>query len=261
MDMHTFAICAYGESPFLKACINSLMNQTASGRIIMITSTPNRYIKEISEQYKIPLYINAEGGIVQDWNFAYRKADTPYVTITHQDDIYLPDYRSHLLSVLASEEMPLIYFTDYVEIRDGKKVISNSLLRVKRAMLLPLRFKKLRHSKFVRRRILSLGSPICCPSVTFIKRNIPEEPFTVGFRSDEDWEAWERLSKLSGGFIYDPRKNVAHRIHEKSETSLILQDNVRITEDYLMFCKFWPVFIAKILAKIYSASEKSNDLD
>jgi len=261
MDQHTFAVCAYGESPFLKACIKSLIVQTEAGRIIFVTSTPNKYISDIADQYNIPLYVNAKGGIVQDWNFAYQSADTPYVTITHQDDIYFADYRKHLLEVLNNEEEPIIYFTDYVEIRNGKKIISNTLLRVKRAMLWPLRIKKLRYSKFVRRRILSLGSPICCPAVTFVKKNIPGEPFTPGFRSDEDWEAWERLSKLKGGFIYDPRKNVAHRIHKQSETSVVLQDNARVNEDYIMFCKFWPVVIAKRLAKIYSASEKSNSLD
>jgi len=227
----------------------------------MITSTPNQYINKISRQYEIPLYINKEGGIVQDWNYAYRKADTPYVTITHQDDIYYPCYREHLLGVVTKEDMALLYFTDYLEIRNEKKVISNKLLRMKRAMLMPLRIKRLWYSKFVRRRILSLGSPICCPAVTFVKKNIPGEPFRVGFRADEDWDAWERISKLDGGFIYDTRQNVAHRIHAQSETSNILHDNARANEDFQMFCRFWPVFIAKKLTKLYSTSEKSNVLD
>ena len=42
--------------------------------------------------------------------------------------------------------------------------------------------------------------------------------------------------------------------------SKILGDNARTEEDYVMFCKFWPKFIAKMLTKIYGTSEKSNDL-
>ena len=56
----------------------------------MATSTPNEWIQGLAEKYEIPLYINTgEGGIAQDWNFAYRQAKTDYITIAHQDDIYL----------------------------------------------------------------------------------------------------------------------------------------------------------------------------
>ena len=61
--------------------------------IIMVTSTPNNYIKNICETYNVELKINhGQGGIVQDWNFGYNQAKTPYVTIAHQDDLYFPDY-------------------------------------------------------------------------------------------------------------------------------------------------------------------------
>ena len=90
---HTFAICAYKESPYLEECILSLKNQTVKSNIIMATSTPNEWIQGLAEKYEIPLYINTgEGGIAQDWNFAYRQAKTDYVTIAHQDDIYEPNY-------------------------------------------------------------------------------------------------------------------------------------------------------------------------
>ena len=78
---HTFAICAYKESPYLEECILSLKNQTVKSNIIMATSTPNEWIQGLAEKYEIPLYINTgEGGIAQDWNFAYRQAKTDYVT-------------------------------------------------------------------------------------------------------------------------------------------------------------------------------------
>lgn len=45
----------------------------------MATSTPNEWIQGLAEKYEIPLYINTgEGGIAQDWNFAYRQAKTDY---------------------------------------------------------------------------------------------------------------------------------------------------------------------------------------
>ena len=90
---HTFAICAYKESEFLEECILSLVNQTVKTNIIMATSTPNDYIKNLANKYQIPLFIrNGKSDIRDDWNFAYNSADTEWVTIAHQDDRYNPAY-------------------------------------------------------------------------------------------------------------------------------------------------------------------------
>ena len=112
----------------------------------------------------------------------------------------------------------------------------------------------------IRRRILSLGSPICCPSVTFAVNNLPKVIFQNHFRACEDWEAWESISKLRGSFVYIPQKLMGHRIHENSETTAAIGDNKRTMEEYQMFCKFWPRRIAKLLVKQYSKSQKSNEL-
>jgi glycosyltransferase involved in cell wall biosynthesis len=261
-ELHTFVICAYKESIFLEECILSLLNQTVKTQVIIVTSTPNRYIEKMAEKYNLVLIINeGEGGIVQDWNFAYKAAKTKYMTIAHQDDIYIEGYVEDMLAHMRAAEKPLIYFTDYAEIRNGKEVLKNRLLRVKRWMLLPLRIKGFHKSRFVRRRILSLGSPICCPSVTYVKEHLPEEVFQVGFRSDEDWQAWEKLSRYKGSFVYSHKILMHHRIHEESETTAVIGEIGRHTEDYVMFCKFWPKPIAKILTKVYSTSEKSNQIN
>ena len=261
MEKHLFALCAYGESEYLEECIVSLKNQTMPSGIILATSTPNDYIKGLCEKHQIPMYVNeGEHGITQDWNFAYTHANAEYVTIAHQDDIYCEQYAENVKKLLGDAKQPIIFFCDYGELRNGVKVNSNKLLNVKRIMLLPLRAKFLWNSKFVRRRILSFGSAICCPSVTFVKKNCPEVVFKHGYRSDEDWEAWEMLSRRKGAFVYGKDILMYHRIHEDSETTKILGDNARTREDLEMFQKFWPKPIAKLLAKLYSSSEQSNNL-
>ena len=257
---HVFVVCAYKESEFLEDCIISLIRQSIKSDIIIITSTPNELITRISERYNIPLFINQIGGITQDWNFAFRKAEASYVTIAHQDDIYLPRFAEKVIQSMEESKLPIISFTNYLEIRDNRFIQSNRLLKIKRLMLTPLKIRVFQRIKIVRRRILSLGCPICCPSVTFSKKNIQNAPFQNGFRSDEDWEAWEKLSRMNGDFIYIPEPLMGHRIHEGSETTSILEDNARSKEDYLMFRKFWPDFIAKKLARAYSISEESNNL-
>jgi len=258
---HTFAICAYKESPYLEDCILSLKAQSVLSNLLLSTSTPNRFLEEIAQKYDIPLFINTgEKGITQDWNFAYGKTTTEFVTIAHQDDKYHPDYVKTALSFLQKSKRPLIFFTDYAEIRNGEIEEKNLLLNVKRKMLLPLKPKIFQRSRFIRRRVLSLGDPICCPSVTFSKSNLPPVIFRNGFKSCEDWEAWEILSRLKGSFLYSSEKLTYHRIHEESATTEIISENVRNKEDYMMFCKFWPKPIAKFLAKKYAKGEESNTL-
>ena len=85
--LHTFAICAYGDSPYLEECMASLACQRQKSEIICCTSTPSPYIEGLAEKYRIPLYVReGESGIREDWLFAYRKASGDLVTIAHQDD-------------------------------------------------------------------------------------------------------------------------------------------------------------------------------
>ncbi len=256
---HTFIICAYGESPYLEDCIRSLFAQEVRSNICIATSTPCGHIYDLAQRYGLQLYVNAErGGIGADWNFAYARGRTPYRTIAHQDDLYFPGYTQSIAHALRDRERPLIFFTDYWELRGKDYIKGNGLLRIKRLMLMPLRRRRLQRNVWVRRRILSMGSPICCPSVTFASEDLPEALFTPGFRASLDWEAWERLSKMQGDFVYIPRPLMAHRIHEESETSAAIQGNVRSREDLAMYEKFWPSWMARILQEIYMASEKSN---
>ena len=260
-NVHTFAICAYKESPYLEECIESLLMQTVESDIYMATSTPCDYIEKVCEKYSIPLYINeGESGITQDWNFAYSKCKTPIITIAHQDDIYFKKYTENLMKLSEEADNPLIYFCDYGEIREGKIEYDKKNLKIKRMMLAPLNFKRFRNSVFIRRRILSLGDPICCPSVAFFRDNLPNVVFNNHFRTNEDWEAWEMISKIKGTFLYSNIPMMAHRIHKDSETSAAIQETGRSSEDYEMYKKFWPDWIARILVRLYKSREKSNEL-
>lgn len=262
MGKHTFVICAYKESQYLEECIRSLRRQTVKSNIIMVTSTPNSYISDLAKKYNISLFVNeGPGGITQDWNFGYRCAETKYVTIAHQDDVYRKDYLERALRAVDHFKKPLIFFSDYYELRNGRIIKENTLLKVKRLMLLPLRIRVFQKSRFVRRRILAFGSPICCPSVMYVKENLPGTIFKDGFRSCEDWEAWEMISRREGAFVYDHKALMCHRIHADSETSAIIGDNARSAEEYVMYCKFWPSWFAKILNRQYAKGQKSNTMN
>ncbi len=49
-----------------------------------------------------------------------------------------------------------------------------------------------------------------------------------------------------------------HRIHEESETTNSIENNIRTKEDYEMYLLFWPTFIAKFLLRYYVKSQDTN---
>lgn len=259
---HTFVVCAYKESPYLESCLRSLVEQTMSTKIMVSTSTPNDHIRHLAAAYDVPV-IEHEGpsGIGLDWNRALAQVETSLATIAHQDDVYLPRYAERILAGLNKVARPLIAFSNYGELRNGEAVDDSRLLRIKRILLTPLKSSRLARSVCARRLSLSLGSPICCPAVTYCLDRLPTPVFGEDMRCDLDWQAWERFSHLDGAFVYVDEVLMRHRIHEGSETSALIQDNTRSREDLEMFQKFWPAPIARVLNRVYAGSQASNALD
>jgi hypothetical protein len=83
--------------------------------------------------------------------------------------------------------------------------------------------------------------------------------FSNEFSINLDWDAWYRMAKMNGRFVYIPNRLLKHRIHQDSETTIGLKNNLRQAEDLKMFGYFWPKFIAKLLARFYAGSYKSNE--
>lgn len=258
---HTFAICAHGESPYLEACINSLLRQSVSSTIIICTSTPNNHIRKVASHYGLKLFVNHRStGIASDWNYAIKCTDTPLVTIAHQDDIYEPVFLKATLRSLNSGSNAIIAFTSYYEIHNGSKITSKDFinLKIKDLMLKPLSLSGLQKNIGLRRFILSLADPICCPSVTYVKKNIPGNLFSNKYKAVLDWAAWERLSSLDGRFVYIDHCLVGHRMYASSTTMKMIRTNSRTKEDLMIYQLFWPTPIARAIDRLYSLSQKTR---
>ena len=260
-NIHTFVVLAYKESKFLEECVKSVLNQSVKTNVIIATSTPNDYISEIAKKYKLDIKVNtSKTGIGYDFDFAVNSGDTKLVTVAHQDDIYDYTYAENMIKAYEKYPKSTIIFPHYYEIRKGEKVYKNLNLNIKKILLFPLKFHKISNTKFIKRSALRFGDAICCPSVTFVKENVPKEIFSCDLKCNIDWYAWEKLSKLNGYFYYVSKPLMGHRIYSESTTSEVLKDNGRTIEDYKILCNFWPKPIAKIIAKVYSNSEKSNNV-
>lgn len=254
MINHTYVICAYGDSPYLEACVKSLKNQTQPSELILYTSTPSSFIKQVCERYALPLYTAEGGGIGKDWNNALACVKTRYATIAHQDDLYAPDYGQKILSRINNQS--LILFSDYDEVRDEQVIPLTTNLKIKTLMLKVLSLFP--QSRWWRYRILAFGNPICCPAVTYDLEQLKDFRFDEDLKVSLDWYAWYVLAQKSGRFEFIPERLMSHRIHEASETTNNIDNNNRTAEDFQMYQLFWPKWIAKCLLKHYVKSQSTN---
>lgn len=250
---HTFAIPAYGESPFLEDCIKSLKAQTLKSNIIIATSTPSEFIENLSKKYDIPLFINEKsGGIGNDWNFAVSKTKTNLVTVAHQDDTYLEDYLENIVSAFKKSKNPILLFTNYSEIVDGSPIENRRNLKIKRLISLRFNNKLFGNKKWFKRSLLSIGCPIGCPTVTLQTEIVGKTPYISDYLFVLDWLTWEKLSKLKGNFVFVDKILMLHRRHEDAATSKYLKNDVREKEDLEVLGKFWWKPVAKLIQKFFA---------
>lgn len=257
-NLHTFVVLAYKESKYLEECIQSVINQEYQSKVIIATTTDNEYIRNTAKKYNIDVVVGKHTNIGGDFDFAVSVGKTELVTVAHQDDIYEKSYSKKVVETYNKNKDSSIIFTDYYEIKGENKVYSNLNLKIKRIILTPLKNQRRGNKRFFKRWVLRFGNSISCPAVTFVKKNCPNEIFASEYKSNVDWYAWAKLSNLDGRFAFVNEKLMGHRISEESTTTDIIKQGIRTKEDYAIYSMFWPKFIAKILAKAYKSSEKSN---
>lgn len=257
---HCFSISAYMESPYLESCIKSLMAQTVKTEIIMCTSTPNQHISSLAEKYNIKLYVrNGESDIRSNWNYAYDMADSEYVTVVHQDDIYGKRYAEGFLQCLSKYErtrmgkkVPVsMFFSDYLPIKNGKIGDKDINCRLRRLLKLPLKNVRLAGSRVVKKGVLSLGNSILCPSVAYNKKVLGDSIFTSDLQFNIDWDTFLKLSAVKGVFLYCDYPLVGYRIHENAISKEFIDTSKRYDEDLFMFKKFWNEKNARFIMRFY----------
>lgn len=258
---HTFIVCAYKDSPYLKECIESCLNQFSvkqgKSKVALYTSTPNQSIQSICEMFDIPMFDGNGGGIGKDWNTALSFVETKYATIVHQDDIYLPSYGEKILEAFSKRNDYTIVFTDYSEIdANGKLRKRNTNLHIK---TVGLHLMSVFPFKWYQRRIYAFGNFISCPAVSYNLENLRSFRFDEELKMTLDWDAWERIMRLEGKIKYISKKLMYHRIHSESETTNNTVDRTREIEEQLLYERYWGKQISKLLMKLYIYNQKSND--
>ena len=257
---HAFVIPAYRESPFLEPCVRSLLEQTRPALVLITTSTPNAHIDTIARRYRVPVVINpAPPDIAGDWNFALTASSQRRVTIAHQDDLFDPTYAALVDGAFRRHPDALLVFTGFTEHdAEGERPVNANLLIKRLLTRRAFGSREVLSSTGEKRRLLAFGNPVCCPSVAFNRDRIPDFRFGDAFRSNLDWDAWERLAEHEGAFVHLAEHLVSHRVHGGTATTALIGERVRDTEDRALLGRFWRPQIAALLARLYRLSYIAN---
>ena len=254
MTDHAFVVPAYGDSPFLPACLASLTAQAQRSRIVVTTSTPSAFIAENAAAVGAALVVNPErAGIAADWNFALAAAAARYVTLAHQDDVYFPTFLAVSLELLTESPRAALAFTGYVEIDDHGAPTRSKISRVKHALEGLTLGGATEPSPRRLRAFLSFGNPLPCSSVTFDRARLAGFVFSDAFRSNLDWDAWLALAEAGIGFARTPQRLVGRRHNPLTATSALIREGVRAREDLAIFRRLWPGPLADLIAFAYRA--------
>jgi hypothetical protein len=258
---HSFVIPVYGEAPGLAALVASLRAQEGMrSAIVLTTSTPTAELAELARREQLPLRVNPErAGIAADWNFALEAAPTPLATLAHQDDVFAAGYALALAGALQRHPGALLAFSDFTEHTPAGPRPVNINVRIKRALSQrAFGARECLAEPREKLRLLSLGNPICCPSVMFNRAALGEFRFPEGWRTNLDWMAWVTAARRAGGFVYVREPLVSKGIHPGSETTATIADRARSREDRAIFELFWPRPVAAALAFIYRLGYLAN---
>lgn len=257
---HTFAICAYKDSPYLEACIRSLKRQTVPADIILCTSTPSAYIKELADVYQLPLFVReGKSDIQDDWNFAYEMADSRLVTIAHQDDCYHKDYTKYVQRAWEHYPDTTVFTTECAIVKNGVVQKPGRIQFVKHVLRMPLRIHRLADREWVKKLPLRFGNPIICPSCTYDKKALGSPLFESAYKFALDWEAMWKLAERPGRLICVEKPLIYYRIHGEAATKACIENQRRMVEEEDMYSRMWPKPVVKVLMAYYRKAYEAYD--
>ena len=104
-DQITIALPVYKRTDFIRKALDSAVNQTKSCNILLIdNNSPHDEFKTIIDSYKNAniKYVKTDKTVPQDENFnnCFRYAETPWITVLHDDDMLHCQYVENSLKIL-----------------------------------------------------------------------------------------------------------------------------------------------------------------
>ena len=252
---HSFAVCAYGDSPYLGHCLRSLSEQTVPSEKLLCTATPSPFLEQLAAQYGFRYCVrDGKPGIGADWNFALSQASGDFVTLAHQDDVYARHYAEALYRAARKYPDLTLFATDARILRDGRIQPRGKAEFVKKLLRLPLQLPLLRQSTAGKRLCLRFGNPIVCPSCAYRRDVLGEAPFSTSRRFVLDWDLLWQFAAAGGRWAVSEQSLLLYRIHSGAATAALTENHVREREERAMFRMMWPEAFTRLLMYFYRSA-------
>ena len=128
-DQITIALPVYKRTDFIRQALDSAVNQTKPCSILLIdNNSPHDEFKTIIDSYKNAniKYIKTDKTVPQDENFnnCFRYAETPWVTVLHDDDMLHCQYVENCMKILEryGETVGGIAYQSYVSEEEWEEI-------------------------------------------------------------------------------------------------------------------------------------------
>ena len=208
----TIALPVYKRIDFIKSALDSAVNQTVKCSILLIdNNSPHDDFKKIIESYPDQdiKYIKTDETVPQDENFnnCFRYADTPWVTILHDDDMLHCQYVEYCEKVFQKlgNSVGGIMFPSFVSEAEWEGISIERELTDDMKILNPSYFH---------------FHTVPFPGV-LVQKEVAMK--LDGFRSDlnpiADFDFWFRYTSEVKKMIYVPRQMSYYRISPTQSTN------------------------------------------
>jgi len=215
----TVVIPVHNGARYLPETICSLQAQTLRDfRLLCIDDASDDDSAAVIETAGVELMPNERRlGLAKTWNRAVALADSEYLVLAHQDDVYDPAYAETMLDAIASLPRAFAVHCKVRTIDDGGRAIAHP------AAVFKERFwpdgNRVEREPALELAMLQRGNYVVAPTVMFRRSAVLcIGPFDERYEFVTDWEYWMRgvLAGFTLGGV--PSRLVAFRRHEQTAT-------------------------------------------
>lgn len=156
-------------------------------------------------------------GLGANWNRALETADTEYLLIAHQDDIYEPDYLATMVRLLDEHPRALAAHSRATTVDENGRLIPDPAGAFKDTFWSPAEPQEREPAEELA--VLQRGNYVIAPSVLLRMSTVKQlGPFDARYGFVTDWEYWMRASLAGFTLVGTHARLVRFRRHAQTAT-------------------------------------------
>ncbi len=239
----TITIPFYSNVDYLQAALDSVVQQTSPSWTVIVVDDagPEPGARDLVASYRDPrmsyLRNDRNLGLAGNWNRCLRLATTDLVCLFHADDLLAPDYVAQILGAHTRHPDAVAVYTRASVIGPtARPVLSVPDLVKGFVHRMPKHGDAVIEGEHGLRGILR-GQHIFCPSLSFKKRFLGEDPFDDRWSQVLDLDLLARLLFEGRRIVGVRSRSYRYRRHRSNETARLTSSLVRFHEEFAIYAE------------------------